>query len=422
MSLTYSTTASSPNIQHCSLLPPPSLNDAPPYITMPLSSGLLPDDLVLEILLKLPVKSLLRFNSVCKSWNSIIFTPNFVKKHLHCSASDSTLQHHRLLGRNIPINGSGLHFSRYIVSLIDNPLQSPFDSLLFTNLPSEPLVIGSCNGLICWIYFDDYWNHYACYLNPMTRLESKSPRISHPWGGNSCLTRFGFGYDHLSDSYKTVGIYCDPKVENIEEKTLVQVYTLGDPSNSWRKMPSFPFIPRCGHTCTSRYSDWCGKLVSNSLNWLCVRSDDKGSLVVVSVDLGMETCVEVLLPVVDKCELVRVPKLWVLGGCLCFSYDFDATHFVLWQMKEYGVTESWTILLNISYRDVGFERLYCYFPKPFIMLDTGEVLLQVKVDGVFVLYNPRHKSFKYLEFQSEKIWFEGTTYIESLVSPCLAPC
>ncbi|XP_019430377.1 PREDICTED: F-box/kelch-repeat protein At3g23880-like [Lupinus angustifolius] len=388
---------------------------------MPLSSELLPDELVIEILLKLPVKSLLRFISVCKSWNSLIFTPNFVKKHLHHSASDSTLQYHRLLGRNILGNVPGLQFSQSLVSLIDNPSQSPFDSLLSAELHSEPLVVGSCNGLICWVYFDDYSNHYACYLNPMTRSESKSPRISHPWGGNHCLTRFGFGYDHLSDSYKTVGVYCDPQVENVEDKTLVQVYTLGDPSNSWRKMPSFPFVPSRGHTCTSRYSDWCGKLVSNTLNWLCVRPDAKGSLVVVSVDLGKETCVEVLLPVVDKYEPIGSPKLWVLGGCLCFSYDFDGTHFVLWQMKEYGVTESWTILLNIFYGDVGFEHIYGYFPKPFIMLDTGEVLLHIKFDGVFILYNPIHKSFKYLEFQNEKIWFEGTTYIESLMSPCLAP-
>ncbi|CAL0309073.1 unnamed protein product [Lupinus luteus] len=416
MPFTSSTTASNPNARRCSLLPPPPLTNAPPYITK------LPDDLVFEILSKLPVKSLLRFITVCKSWNSLILSPIFVKKHLNRSSSDSTLQFHRLLGRNILGNGPGLQFSQSLLTLIDNPLQPPFDSLLFAKLPSEPLVLGSCNGLICWLYFDDYFNHYACYLNPMTRSEFKSPRISHPWGGNHCLTRFGFGYDHLSDSYKTVGIYCDPMVENIEDKTLVQVYTLGDPSNSWRKMPSFPFVPRSGPTCTSRYSDWCGKLVGNTLNWLCVRPDEKGSLVVVSVDLGKETCEEVLFPVVDTYELILMPKLWVLGGCLCFSYDFVGTHFVLWQMKEFGVAESWTMLLNISYRDVGFEHLCGYFPKPFIMLDTGEVLLQIKLGGVFILYNPRHKSFKYLEFQSDMIWFEGTTYIESLVSPCLAPC
>ncbi|OIW20098.1 hypothetical protein TanjilG_00605 [Lupinus angustifolius] len=417
MSFTSSTTASSPKRRRRSLHPPPPLNNAPPYVTMPLSSEQLPDDLVIEILSKLPVKSLLRFMSVCKSWNSLILSSNFVKKHLHHSSSDSTLRYHRLLGRNIPGTVPGLQFSQSLLSLIDNPLQSPFDSLLSAELRSEPMVVGSCNGLICWLNFDDYPSHYAYYLNPMTRLEFKSPCISHPWGRKRWLTRFGFGYDHISDSYKTVGIYYDRRVENIEEKTFVLVYTLGSPSNSWRKMQTFPFVPFLGQPCPSGYSDWCGKLVSNTLNWLCGRPDEKGYLVVVSIDLGKETCVDILLPIVDKYELIRGPRLWVLGGCLCFSYDFDGTHFVMWKMKEYGVTESWTILLNISYLDVGFDDHFGYFPKPFIMLDTGEVLLQIKDDGVFILYNPRHKSFKYLKFQNEKIWFEGITYIESLVSP-----
>jgi predicted house-cleaning noncanonical NTP pyrophosphatase (MazG superfamily) len=42
----------------------------------------LPLKLVEEILLRLPVKQLLQLKRVCKSWNSLIFNPNFAKKHI----------------------------------------------------------------------------------------------------------------------------------------------------------------------------------------------------------------------------------------------------------------------------------------------------------------------------------------------------
>ncbi|MCI34852.1 F-box/kelch-repeat protein, partial [Trifolium medium] len=45
----------------------------------------LPFELIVEILSKLPVKSLMQFQCVCKSWKSLISDPNFAKKHLRMS-------------------------------------------------------------------------------------------------------------------------------------------------------------------------------------------------------------------------------------------------------------------------------------------------------------------------------------------------
>ena len=41
-----------------------------------------PDEIVLEILTRLPVNSLLRFRCVCKNWYSYITNPNFISTHL----------------------------------------------------------------------------------------------------------------------------------------------------------------------------------------------------------------------------------------------------------------------------------------------------------------------------------------------------
>ena len=45
----------------------------------------LPDEMVWEILIRLPVQSLARFKSVSKAWLAIISDPSFVLAHLQCS-------------------------------------------------------------------------------------------------------------------------------------------------------------------------------------------------------------------------------------------------------------------------------------------------------------------------------------------------
>ncbi|KAE9593664.1 putative F-box associated interaction domain-containing protein [Lupinus albus] len=244
-------------------------------------------------------------------------------------------------------------------------------------------IVQSCNGLICWINYEN--DNYVRYLNPSTKIKSQSPPcFYHPWifGGidEHCFTLFGFGYDHINDTYKTIAIYCDP----IVKKTMVKVYELGV-SRSWRDIQSLPFFP-CSNIDT--YSEDYGKFVSGTLNWLSLCCDKY--LVIVSLDITNETFKEISLPnVVTTLDYIESPKLWVLGGCLCLSYDFNKAHFVLWQMKLYGVIESWNIFLKISYIDIG-----PYYPRPLFMWDNNEVMLKINEDGRYIVYNHRYDSLK----------------------------
>jgi hypothetical protein len=52
-------------------------------------SDYLPDEVVVDILHRLPVKSLIRFRCVCKSWNSLIQTPAFIDSHLNQSIENN---------------------------------------------------------------------------------------------------------------------------------------------------------------------------------------------------------------------------------------------------------------------------------------------------------------------------------------------
>ncbi|KAK8503635.1 hypothetical protein V6N11_030738 [Hibiscus sabdariffa] len=50
-------------------------------------SDYIPVEVIVEILKRLPVKSLMRFRLVCKSWNTLISHPSFISTHLQASHS-----------------------------------------------------------------------------------------------------------------------------------------------------------------------------------------------------------------------------------------------------------------------------------------------------------------------------------------------
>ncbi|KAI8556176.1 hypothetical protein RHMOL_Rhmol05G0231500 [Rhododendron molle] len=57
----------------------------------------LPRDIMVEILSRLPVKSLLQLRCVCKPWRSLISSPEFAKTHLNLASTNTDFTDHRLL-------------------------------------------------------------------------------------------------------------------------------------------------------------------------------------------------------------------------------------------------------------------------------------------------------------------------------------
>ncbi|KAF7148014.1 hypothetical protein RHSIM_Rhsim03G0162000 [Rhododendron simsii] len=122
------------------------------------------DDLLTEILIRVPVKSLLRFKSVSKHWLSLIATPHFARCRNPdpCSVSGLFLYSS---GRRL---NSGLNFI---------PLQNdgnPTDGN-FTTFPSGMKILSSCHGLLCCTSFSR-GNHQFHILNPTTKQFTSLPQ------------------------------------------------------------------------------------------------------------------------------------------------------------------------------------------------------------------------------------------------------
>ncbi|KAJ8530726.1 hypothetical protein K7X08_023607 [Anisodus acutangulus] len=131
----------------------------------------LPAELVTEILLRLPVKPLLKFRSVSKSWLALISSPEFVKSHLSVSANNKDYIHHRLMWsfRHGPFNLKKCALSESAMEVFDLNYHMTSDGL-YNKLPQK----------------------YKKLPNPRPNLWFEKWRMH------------GFGYDELHDDYKLV--------------------------------------------------------------------------------------------------------------------------------------------------------------------------------------------------------------------------
>ncbi|XP_059436796.1 putative F-box protein At3g10430 [Corylus avellana] len=195
----------------------------------------LPEELVTEILLYLPVVSLLRFNCVCKSWYALITHQNFIRKHLLHNKNNSTLL---LLWEDETSEDDAV--STLSCETLQLSLTQPLP-LRFTEVTS---IVGSCDGIVC-LSDDDALN--VVIWNPATKETKVVPKSS--------LSRFsydyhiksgiGFGFDAKTSDYLIIKFFSlfdsnesDYYEGHVPCYTISEVYSLS--ADSWRKVDSRP--------------------------------------------------------------------------------------------------------------------------------------------------------------------------------------
>jgi hypothetical protein len=129
--------------------------------------------------------------------------------------------------------------------------------------------------------------------------------------------------------------------------TNVEILNLGD--NSCRTIPLYEHAV----ILDNRPNNGGVSLKGGTVIWFSIRSNLSDSnwyrfrdditvdqLVIISLDLGTETYMQLSLPRgVDEVPYFE-PIIAVLMDCLCISHHFKETHFVIWIMTEFGVEQS----------------------------------------------------------------------------------
>ncbi|XP_050225882.1 F-box protein At5g07610-like [Mercurialis annua] len=128
------------------------------------------DDLLTEILLLLPIKSLFKFKCVSKNWLFLISNPDFHHR-LNLSDFPCALFVHRLPFSNNPLFD--------FIKLDSSYSEAPFERLNFANDLFGIDIINSCNGLLLCSSTQRYSSQARYYIyNPTTKQHTVLPPVS----------------------------------------------------------------------------------------------------------------------------------------------------------------------------------------------------------------------------------------------------
>ncbi|MED6196797.1 hypothetical protein PIB30_050667 [Stylosanthes scabra] len=369
--------------------------------------AVLPEELIAEILLRLPARNLVRLRSVCRSWRTLISSSQFANEHVRrLIAADPSLSDPRV-AYNHPcwVFGRYKRFGDFSVrSLLENPTE-PAEVRRFEGRLSN-YIIGSCNGLLCLLESFGMKSRVMLW-NPCTGLASPSLEIQ------GFLSVYGFGYDHVNDKYKLCKIeYQGQKQKPKPHRYTIRIYTFC-PNPSWRTI-QVQDIP--GNSISGKRR---GVFVPDTATLNSIRSHETTlDCFVLSLDLVKESFSEFSLPYKGPDNETIVQELCVLRNCLAVCFKHQETSWSVWLMKEYGVTQSWTKLAVIPCHPRGD-----YF-KP-LCVWGNDVLVAVASSSKMVLYNLNDGSFEFPVIDNSILeptldcFLEPSFHIyhESLVSP-----
>ncbi|OMO65178.1 hypothetical protein COLO4_31416 [Corchorus olitorius] len=166
--------------------------------------GSLPDEIVDDILLCLPAKSLLRFKLVSKLWKSLISDPNFAESHLN--RSGNRLRVGQVRAKQETGTNSEVTLSLYSMDcdgsnreVVNQDHDSGRDYISISYHDDDVRVLGSCNGLL--LVSTHYRLRDLFLWNPTTGL---CRRIVNCVENLSTNTISGLVYDSRSGNYKII--------------------------------------------------------------------------------------------------------------------------------------------------------------------------------------------------------------------------
>ncbi|GMI79441.1 hypothetical protein like AT3G06240 [Hibiscus trionum] len=311
----------------------------------------MPVEVIIEILKRLPVKSVVRFRSVCKSWNTLFTHPCFISAHLQASLSNNT----PFLLLDYIKNGKYDYFLHYDIDGFEEFKQlqfSPFGDA------ADSLVVGSCNGLICvFLFYPDNDMNFVLW-NPSIQkyISLPEPTIPDVWS---------YGFDPRTNDYKLF------IVEAKRVCSCFELFSLN--GNCWKRVtavyPKYAFGGRTHNTYMSL------PFVNGAVHWSGYRERNNGeySHAILGFDFSAEEFFEMNFP--------ESFSGWDPKNLAIFKYGESSIAVTarptggefreLWVMKEYGVVESWTKVLTLH------PVIGLWLPSVLGFRKNGEVLLQV---------------------------------------------
>ncbi|XP_050212285.1 F-box protein At3g07870-like isoform X2 [Mercurialis annua] len=320
---------------------------------------ILQDELIAEILKRVPNQDLLRCTEVCKSWYYLLKSSFFIfRTHLpHIQASNPN--------PHLVISCRYLKNGKYVMSFHDDNTEEFSECHMPRHFysKSELGIFASCNGLLLF-YEPDYllWNPSIG-----RSLSLPKPELKRSSGDVlSCL-----GFDSTTNDFKLLRILCQIVCSNRRSVVVeAEIYSLK--AASWKNIthitPQYEIPYHLG------FKPQCIPFVNGALHMIAgdFRTNDTGRSLVLVFDVKDEIFREIFLP---QClQNARLDALFVIayGQSIAVVHIYESTiRNDIWVMKEYGVYDSWTNLGKVQNgEEKGIVAMFLRKNGQF-MIDTG---------------------------------------------------
>ncbi|KAL6314164.1 hypothetical protein AAG906_011907 [Vitis piasezkii] len=337
------------------------------------------EEIFTNILLRLPVKSLLICKSVCKYWWSLICSRSFMNLHLIQSQENPTYVFHRYT-----LRGGNIH----LLTKADGETTESF-------LPGCPGfyskgMICSFNGLICCI---DIQTHF---LRKWIQRRTPDTHIYNPVIGKGLRRStldilIGVSFGPTLNEYKVFQFY-------YRDEQLYECKVYSSIVGSWKSMGTVPYSPytSSNHVC-----------INETVFWFSLSMID-GRLVghILAVDRE-ENFSTIRIP---EEETMR-PFLVNLEGCLCLVARHGLGQLDIWALqdsKESVWMKKWSDNIPQNFNIQGLS---------YVTVQKNEILLANWVRSVF--YNMETRTWREFNWEHahEDKFSLPMAYTESLL-PC----
>ncbi|GFP81337.1 F-box protein at3g07870 [Phtheirospermum japonicum] len=323
----------------------------------------LPTNVIVEILARLPAKTIIQCKTVCKTWLQLITHPHFTSLHFSLARPGLIVHHSEMFKNFFKLVDFEDSYDRHD---LPHETMAKFNFANLSTLPDANIVVdGSVNGLL--FLRDINYKHETLYIcNPLTREYFQLPRpdglVRYPM-----VVTYGFGLTRKTGEYKIVRILhqCELNPRNGHcvgvPFSECQVYSFA--TRAWRN------VIRGAPARFAYDSRMIGLFFQGNVHWLI--QDLEGFELISCFDLENE----VFRPFPGPFPGRRVlASLGVLKGRLSLCDNTDHQNVDIWAMREYGVEKTWAkeIVIRKMPELVGPSFQIVYALKVF---EDGNVLI-----------------------------------------------
>jgi F-box interacting protein len=398
--------------------------------------AIIPSHLVAQILLQLPIKSLLICKCVCKMWKTLISEPHFAKLHfqktpvslmIRTNGSNRVSRTLHLLEcepekfeigsdnhfKLAPIFKLPLRDAKLLREKTMNRLKRPIRAVRLAleknknsnggsqmlNIDIDPYddefgVVNSCNGLLC-LCCPSFMGNPLVICNPVTGEFVRLPKATNTPNRlhNLDPVGFGFGFHPKTNEYKVIQIwkkFVRHDYRRVFERMILDINTLGTPS--WRNVEVDPQVSNSRlkyPTYLNGVIHWIrfeGRNRSRSILCFCLESERLQSFPSPPHVFRNHN-------IISRNERIR------MGESRGLLYICDASSFhdvTMWVMNEYGVGESWTKVYNIdtSISSMGRPDKHYGLCWPLKHFEHGASMLLYHSCNCLIYYEPEKYGFK----------------------------